>query len=461
MAEVDTRIETLEDEIKVLKGEVRRTLVDLRALLMREDSPLNEGTFGRTAALQNPEIGGEPTVTRKEVSDMMRQETVEAARPLVEDTPPQTPPPPNNPGQPVAQGIGMATPGSGFPGMTFPQVPITGVGGGYPPVPPQASPLAPQAPDPAMAERERKLAEQERRMEEQERRLADQERRLASAARSEDAAERDSDQRVARYEPAQQSPEAAVPRAEPEKPGGKKESDRELDQGKQTPPSQDRWNEYHDSEGGTIPPRRSSSFDRGKSGPSEKIEDKDRQQPEFLQTVWSGDKDTLEIDTERVVRRPPRNRQSPEKPERWRVNDGEDDEERTKAVTGNGRGNRVYDEYFELLAETEELELAEDANLGALPLDVNLLSSLTRWTSVARNRVGGQRLTEILDLYSQSGHLSASLRELLEQISGLVDDAQPEPSEDAQVLVDLIFHLHGIIAGNLAIRQIQQAKPVI
>jgi hypothetical protein len=39
MAESDTRLETLEDEVKVLKGEFKRTLVDLRALLMREDLP--------------------------------------------------------------------------------------------------------------------------------------------------------------------------------------------------------------------------------------------------------------------------------------------------------------------------------------------------------------------------------------------------------------------------------------
>lgn len=42
MAESETRLETLEDEVKVLKGEVKRTLVDLRELLMREDSPLGQ-----------------------------------------------------------------------------------------------------------------------------------------------------------------------------------------------------------------------------------------------------------------------------------------------------------------------------------------------------------------------------------------------------------------------------------
>ena len=54
MAENDTRLETLEDEVKVLKGEVKRTLVDLRALLMREDSPLAEGGFARRAPAPEP-----------------------------------------------------------------------------------------------------------------------------------------------------------------------------------------------------------------------------------------------------------------------------------------------------------------------------------------------------------------------------------------------------------------------
>ena len=45
MAENEDRIETLEDEVKVLKGEVKRTLVDLRSLLMREDSPLGEAAL--------------------------------------------------------------------------------------------------------------------------------------------------------------------------------------------------------------------------------------------------------------------------------------------------------------------------------------------------------------------------------------------------------------------------------
>ena len=504
MAEVDSRVEALEDEIKVLKGEVRRTLVDLRALLMREDSPLHEGTFGRSAALQDMETGGEPTITRKEVSEMVRQETAEAARPPVPDTNPQSPPPPTNPAQPVSQGVGMAIPGSPFPGMPMAQSPMWGVGGGYPSAPPQAPPSAPQPPDPAIAERERKLAEQERRMEEQERRLADQERRLTSAAqpesapqspdpaiaererklteqerrmeeqgrqladqearltsaaRSEDARERDSDRRVPQEEPAQDSPEAAAPRVQPEKRREKKESHGDQDQEEHPPLSQVRSREYRGSDQVTTPHRRGSSSDREKPDSFDEAGDSDSEPPEVSQGVWYGDKIPLENDTERVVQRRPEDRASPVKPERPLVNNGEGEEERTKAITSNDRGNRVYDEYNELLAETKELEGPDDGELRPIPLDVNLLSSLTHWTSVARNRVGEQRLMGILDLYSQSGHLSTSLRELLEQISGLVDGAHPDASEDVEGCMDLIFHLHGILAGGLAIGQVQQAKP--
>ena len=36
------RLDIIEEELKLLKQELKRTLVDLRAFIMREDSPLNE-----------------------------------------------------------------------------------------------------------------------------------------------------------------------------------------------------------------------------------------------------------------------------------------------------------------------------------------------------------------------------------------------------------------------------------
>ncbi len=47
MAESETRLKTLEDEVKVLKGEVKRTLLDLGALLMQVNSPDSNPTGRR------------------------------------------------------------------------------------------------------------------------------------------------------------------------------------------------------------------------------------------------------------------------------------------------------------------------------------------------------------------------------------------------------------------------------
>ena len=95
MAEGDTRIETLEGEPKVLKGEVRRTLVDLRALLMREDSPLNERALARHLAAM-PSEGGEPQATApaapKEAPQVVQPEAPKPVAPAPEPPAPVAPP---------------------------------------------------------------------------------------------------------------------------------------------------------------------------------------------------------------------------------------------------------------------------------------------------------------------------------------------------------------------------------
>ena len=129
---------------------------------------------------------------------------------------------------------------------------------------------------------------------------------------------------------------------------------------------------------------------------------------------------------------------------------------------------------MDLLEETKELESTTSPNAGRPALDVNLISSLTRWAIVAKERVDGQRLDQILELYSHLGHLTPDLRSLLTQIIALVDgspEKQAPPASvpgieapvngassqnikrndaDAQECIDLIFHLHGVLAGSLA-----------
>ena len=74
MADGDQRIEVLEDEMKVLKREVSRTLVDLRVLLMREDSPLMTGGLLKRVAAGNDQ----PVATATQINLVPASEPVAA-----------------------------------------------------------------------------------------------------------------------------------------------------------------------------------------------------------------------------------------------------------------------------------------------------------------------------------------------------------------------------------------------
>ena len=208
MAESDTRLETLEDEVKVLKGEVKRTLVDLRALLMKENSPLGESNFARRSATadQSSKSGGSEKVV------------IAVAAPIAAGPMPAPPPAP----APVLVTAAVPSPEGGLPGPALAQVgvapPVTSAPqtgpepaagifptessqlvatpvqrdpgpGSFPMVsPPGAMTLPAEDPGPApdwagLAEQERRMAEQERRILEQERRMSERERLLTEASR--------------------------------------------------------------------------------------------------------------------------------------------------------------------------------------------------------------------------------------------------------------------------------------
>ena len=129
----------------------------------------------------------------------------------------------------------------------------------------------------------------------------------------------------------------------------------------------------------------------------------------------------------------------------------------TETPSPEARGVNVYDEYWELLKETREMPASGETPGGA-PLDVNLLSSLVHWTSVAKRRVGEQQLRDILELYIQSRHSRPELQELLLHISTMVKESPDEPVEGPEQCVDLMFHLHGILTGGLPVVQIPQMQ---
>ena len=545
MAENDTRVDNLEDEVKILKGEVRRTLVDLRALLMREDSPLNEGSLGRRSS----QVDWDPNDASPQ-SHMAVTETRQFQG---------EPSGPGFPNQPVREPVAAAPspphpayPDQGFgPGfMTPPQMgPQPGAGWPAPQPhqpPPPPTPQGSSDLESAMAERERRMAEQEQRMAEQERRisdqerladqerkisdqgrLADQERRISDQERLADQERRISDQerKVANAESTQRRqdrnlPDEGIQRDQPspniqitsnmperespstgvdvevedieqpeqrKRPAGRTQTQELEDISAQEPPRPARpagggaMRETEDYEVNPVLASRSLRQDQW-----EDSDDDDWEEPVRRRFTTSAPRPGGELtfyydDDEETDGPPPRLQrreknwaaaQDSDRPSGRPVNptarrrqvrsqneiDPHENDNGNRPLKRNGAGSRVYDEYNQLLSETEASYLETGEANPAAPMDINLVASLVRWASIAKQRVGDDRLRNILDLYLQSGHATPGLREVLTQITGMADSMAHETNQSAQESVDLIYHLHGILTGDLSVVRVPQMK---
>ena len=170
------------------------------------------------------------------------------------------------------------------------------------------------------------------------------------------------------------------------------------------------------------------------------------------------DWDDAAQDSDRPSRRPAKPAARHQKTRFENEHNSHGDDDGNRPLNRNGSGSRVYDEYLQLLSETEESYLERDEASPPAPMDINLVSSLVRWASIAKQRVGEDRLQDILELYLQSGHATPALREVLTHISGMADAMPPETNQTAQECGDLISHLHGILTGALAIIRVPQMK---
>ena len=450
MAESDTRLETLEDEVIVLKGEVKRTLVDLRALLMKENSPLGESNFARRSATadQSSKSGGSEKVV------------IAVAAPFPAG--PVLAPPPGP--EPVLVTAAVPSPEGGLPGPALAQVgvapPVTSAPqtgpepapgifptessqlvatpvqrdpgpGSFPMVsPPGAMTLPAEGPGPApdwagLAEQERRMAEQERRILEQERRMSERERLLTEASRHQGPSSRQVNEDLWLEEEAEELTAAKASRRNgrshkqilgmsysPEAAGGKY-SVGEVSQVLQDIPD----------DVTPLPERRSRRLRQNES--------------------------------EQGHRSPPRDEDSGLDLDRLEMKQLNEDD--LESPEPNGRRVNVYDEYWDLLKASKEAYPIEDSPTGP-PLDVNLLSSLVHWATLAKQRVGEQQLKDILELYIQSGHSRPELQELLLRVSDMVDEATLEGGERPEDWVDLMFHLHGILTGGLPVVKIPQMR---
>ena len=361
MVQSDKRIATLEEEMKLLKTEISRTLIDLRTIVMTETTPFKEEGTGRLSDRGSYES---PPTVRTERSEVVTQVAPEAA--------------PANP-----------------PGLSQPQQPA--MTAQPPPVP-----AGPAYSDAAGADQERRIIEQERRIAEQDRRMAEQDRRMADMSREVSARDVGSPQHW-NAEDEQERDRTPVPDLSRPSTPDHGESGRH------------RWREQHDN-APDWPGQPNHTDDLSPSNAG-----------------INGERYAQEQEPDEVY--DPRGQ--------------------------NVQGNPVYDEYAELFMETRGHEPRAERNLAPLGVDVNLLSCLVGWTSMAKRRVGQQRLNDIVGLYLHTRGSSAGLKELLTLISDTVEEVPQGDDTGPQECVDLLAQLHGILAQDLPMIDIPRMQSAV
>ena len=408
MAGSDKRLEVMEDELKLLKGEVKRTLVDIRAFMMREDSPLNERMSSGPAPSAKPPVQTEVIV--KDKDEGRRMESLEdelkylrregggggssaqsdkALEVLQEGMKSQS-------GDKVLEVLADElksqrqersdiTSGVQAPAQSPVPQPPTEAAGNVAPEPPAASQppaTAPQEPATATAQQPQPSSQDH-------------------------PAARVDQQYDTRVEQSQQ------PRPESQPPW--EEATRDEAMPDRSPHG--REGEWQDREG--RPPRGGGRRYRQPRGYEEGAS------PDFAE----------------------RRRYVPMK-ETPRPH------ERKTNGNGNGNGHRWDREDLEEYYWDSSYPGDPYGDGATSPdfLDVNLTGNLVRWTLQAKRRMGQERLMDLLELYFRSGHHSKELKEIIGYICTVSEEDEGEYGPDpAQECVDLIHQLHGILTGGIRV----------
>ena len=362
MAELDSRLSALEDEFKLLKGEIKQTLVDVRSMVMAAETPISEQFLVRQAAA--------PVAAA--VSDSRGEGSYRDSGASRRDSGGEGPGPWNNP-----QGGGMPNFGNQMPsmgamppygGQVF-QPPIVIAGGGAPapvqasaPVPAPAPPPPPEAPPPAY----------------------------------------------------QNQVERGSRRAPP-------------------PPQ-------------VTGPARQASRDRYPVGRDDES--------------WTLDDSEVDEGAPMVVARearPPVSRPGPAPSVRRRPSTRRQPEhgyESLRPIAAR-RPRSGHIRRVAMRRERRAYEAPERAELE-LVMNVNDMSSLMRWVSLARQRMGVEKLLAFVDLYVRYTDHSPHLNDLVEHISDLLAEVPSDGADGQQTYErdtatewgDLMLQLHGIVARD-------------
>ncbi len=93
----------------------------------------------------------------------------------------------------------------------------------------------------------------------------------------------------------------------------------------------------------------------------------------------------------------------------------------------------------------------------ALNLSVNDVSNLVRWVSIAKRRMGQEKMRGLLDLYIKYAGYTPALKEVVTEISELLGDMAPAQADPERTIAsseectDLMYQFHGIINRNDAV----------
>ena len=407
MADLDSRLGAMEEELKLVKGEVKQTLVDLRSMVMKLDTPVGEQFINRHTPAHQP-------MAVQQQSEFKSSNGGSGGGQNGQPAAPQPPPPPPPP-MPSYAHQAPPPPPPPMPSYAY-QVP--------PPPPPEF----PGYPPPSALGHEFG--------EPREGNVQSPPRRRATT-------------RPEAYDEVETTAEVVeVPerRERPVKPTFDHSADEGLaevfDRAMGRP--------------GRQPQRRGAMyegevFDRAMGRPN--------QQPQRRGAMDEGEvfdramgrlgqrpqrrgamEEDVEEDFDRAETGREERRYEGEAPRR----DG-GQRPRGRPVSGNGRrGSRRERE----LPADGEVEGSEFESL----MSVNDISSLVRWVLVAKQRMGEEKLTEFLELYTRYAHYTPRLKGLVLQILDLVEEA-PEcvPGLDGDGgarpdWTDLMLLLHGILS---------------
>ena len=399
MAGSDKKLEILEDELKLLKGEVKRTLVDLRAFVMREDSPLSERmtqirtpssreSADRAPVLEIPQVQASTGSSDSERRVDALEDELRAVRRERNDAQPAPQPTPMPQGQFPPMGMGYPPPGA----MPYP---------GPQPQPYQGPVQVPPQQIEAPVEMKRQMPAEDEREE-----YVDEE-NLSSpdSQRSENV---EMEKRPREDRPRDERPRVETRRRPPQTRGMVNRSGGQIDRRKGRGMNEDGA-------------RTSDRWDRDRS------------------PRGNGDSGTGSTGGRRL--RSENGNGHHDRMVAYREYDYEDgyEDDWGPSYSGDGPSGR-------------------EVAIGPDFLDVNLMANLVRWAKQARKRMGYEQLMDLLELYFRSGHHSRDMKDTIMYVCSMAEDPVPDEPDPTQEGVDLIHQLHGILVGGVSITYRPRAR---